>query len=62
MAKRLSPKQSFLLLYISTAAFIVIPLVLKVSFYGLAWFVWPFLFVMATFFVIVAIPNGSCQA
>jgi len=63
MSKRLSPKQSFLLLYISTGAFVVIPFLLAMRgvlrlFYGLPWFVWPFLIIIAAFFVIVAIPRG----
>ncbi len=61
MPKKLSPKQSFLL-YISTIALIVIPFLLPMRgvrlFYGLPSFVWPFLIIMATFFVVVAIPRG----
>ncbi len=59
MLKRLSPEQSFLLLYISTIALIVIPFLLPMHrVYGLPSFVWPFLIIMATFFVVVAIPRG----
>ncbi|MBA7667691.1 hypothetical protein ES703_75788 [subsurface metagenome] len=66
MPKKLSPKQSFLLLYISTGALIVIPFLLFLRgvlrlFYGLSWFLWPFLIIIATiatFFVVVAIPHG----
>ena len=59
MPKKLSPEQSFLLLYISTIALIVIPFLLPMHrVYGLPSFVWPFLIIMATFFVVVAIPRG----
>ena len=58
MPKKLSSKQFFLLLYISTGAFIVIPFLLFRLFYGLPWFLWPFLIIIATFFVVVAIPRG----
>jgi len=63
MTKSLSPKQSFLLLYISTIALIVIPFLLSMDdglrlFYGLPWFLLPFPIIMATFFVVVAIPRA----
>ena len=59
MPKKLSPEQSFLLLYLSTVAFGVIPFLLPMHrVYGLPSFVWPFLIIMATFFVVVAIPRG----
>jgi hypothetical protein len=59
MPKKLSPKQSFLLLYTSTIALIVIPFLLFLGlFYGLPWFIWPFIIIMATFFVVVAIPRA----
>ena len=62
MPRKLSPKQSFLLLYLSTIASFVIPFLLAMRgilrlLYGLPWFVWPFLIIIATFFVIVAIPR-----
>jgi len=63
MPKKLSPKQSFLLLYILTIALIVIPFLLSMDdgirlFYGLPWFLLPFPIIMATFFVVVAIPRA----
>jgi len=64
MPKKLSPKQFFLLLYISTGAFIVIPFLLAMRgvldrfVFGLPGFLWPFLIIIATFFVVVAIPRG----
>ena len=74
MRKNLSPKQIFLLLYISTAAFIVTVFLLSmlVMMRGVRevpdslwqwflWFLWPFgipLIIIAIFFVIVAIPRA----
>lgn len=63
MPKKLSSKQFFLLLYLLTGAGILTPFLLMNLdvlrlFYGLPWFVWPFLIIIATFLVIVAIPRG----
>ncbi|UCC90516.1 MAG: hypothetical protein JSW24_05145 [Dehalococcoidia bacterium] len=64
MSKKLSPKQFFLLLYLSTAALIVIPFLLSGRqdvirvFYGLPLFLLPFPIIFATFFVVVAIPRA----
>jgi len=64
MLKKLSPKQIFLLLYISTVALIVIPFLLSGrqdvirEFYGLPLFLLPFPIIFAIFFVVVAIPRA----
>lgn len=74
MPKKLSPKQFFLVLYISTIAFFVTAFLLSMLAmmrgvrelpYGLwlwfLWFLWPFgvpLIIIATFFVVVAIPRA----
>ena len=61
MPKKLSPKQLFLLLYLLTGASIVIPFFLAMrpsSFYGLPLFLLPFPIIIATFFVVVAIPHA----
>ena len=60
--KRLSPKQSFLLLYISIPALVVTAFLLAMrhvfrTVFGLPWFVWPFLIIIGTFFVAMAIPR-----
>jgi hypothetical protein len=60
--KELSPKQSFLLLYISTPAFVVTVFLLAAydvgrTVFGLPWFAWPFLIIIATFFISVAVPR-----
>ena len=62
MVKRLSPKQSFLLLYISTPALVVTAFLLAMrhvfrTVFGLPWFVWPFLIIIGTFFVAMAVPR-----
>lgn len=59
MVKRLSPKQSFLLLYLLTGAGILTPfLLMNYDFpgrlYGLPSFLLPFIIIFATFFVAVA--------
>jgi len=63
MSKNLSPKQSFLLLYLLTGAGILIPFLLPPRdglrfFYGLPLFLLPFPIIIATFFVVVAIPRA----
>jgi len=63
MPKKLSPKQFFLLLYLLSVASVVTAFLLPMRgvlrlFYGLPWFIWPFLIIIATFFVVVAIPRG----
>ena len=58
MAKKLSPKQLFLLLYVSTVAFIAITSELDVSVLGLFSLFGAPLLVIIIFFVIVAIPSG----
>jgi len=65
MLKKLSPKQFFLLLYLlsagSIAAGFFLLLVLTPTtpklFYGLPFFILPFIIIIATFFVVVAIPR-----
>jgi len=62
MPKKLSPKQLFLLLYLSAPALVVTAALLAMRdvlrlLYGLPWFVWPFLIIIATFFVAMAIPR-----
>ena len=57
MPKKLSPKQIFLLLYISTGALIVIPFLLRVPVLDLFPMFGAPLIIIATFFVIVAIPS-----
>ena len=62
MPKKLSPKQLFLLLYLSTVAIISIPFALSMQgvfrfFYGLPLFLLPFPIIIAIFFVVVAIPK-----
>lgn len=63
MPKKLSPKQFFLLLYLLTGVGILIPFLLMNLdvvglFYGLPFFLLPFPIIIATFFVIVAIPRA----
>jgi len=63
MPKKLSPKQFFLLLYLLTGAGILTPFLLMNRdvlrlFYGLPFFLLPFIIIFATFFVVVAIPRG----
>ena len=63
MPKKLSPKQLFLLLYLSTVAIISIPFALSMQgvfrfFYGLPLFLLPFPIIIAIFFVVVAIPRA----
>ncbi len=63
MPKKLSPKQSFLLLYLLTGAGILIPFLLPPRdglrfFYGLPLFLLPFPIIIATFFVVVAVPRA----
>ena len=63
MPKKLSPKQLFLLLYLSTVALIGIPFALSMQgvfrfFYGLPLFLLPFPIIIAIFFVVVAIPRA----
>ncbi len=63
MVKRLSPKQSFFLLYLLTGAGILTPFLLMNLdvlrlLYGLPLILLPFLIIFATFFVIVAIRRG----
>ncbi len=63
MVKRLSPRQSFLLLYLLTGAGILTPFLLMNLdvlrlLYGLPLILLPFLIIFATFFVIVAIRRG----
>jgi len=60
--KRLSPRQSFLLLYISTPALVVTAALLAHygvarTVFGLYWFVWPFLVIIAAFFIFMAVPR-----
>jgi len=62
MLKKLSPKQFFLLLYLLTGAGILIPFLLPArdglrEFYGVPFFILPFIIIIATFFVVVAIPR-----
>jgi len=62
MPKKLSPKQFFLLLYLLTGAGILIPFLLPArdglrEFYGVPFFILPFIIIIATFFVVVAIPR-----
>ncbi len=66
MPKKLSPKQFFLLLYLlsagSMAAGLFLPNVLlprtePTVFYGVPYFILPFIIIIATFLVIVAIPR-----
>ena len=66
MRKKLSPRQSFLLLYLlsagSIAAALFLPNVLlspttSKLFYGLPYFILPFIIIIATFFVVAAIPR-----
>ena len=62
MPKKLSSKQFFLLLYLLTGAGILIPFLLPArdglrEFYGLPLFLLPFIIIIATFFVVVAIPR-----
>lgn len=61
--KRLSPRQSFLLLYLLTGAGILTPFLLMNLdvlrlLYGLPLILLPFLIIIATFFVVVAIRRG----
>ena len=61
--RRLSSKQSFLLLYLLSIAAVVIPFLLMTHdalrlFYGVPFFILPFIIIIATFFVIVAIPRA----
>jgi len=61
--KKLSPKQFFLLLYLLTGAGILTPFLLMNLdvlrlLYGLPLFLLPFIIIIATFFVTVAIPRG----
>jgi len=63
MPKKLSPKQFFLLLYLLTGAGILTPFLLMNLdvlglLYGLPLFLLPFPIIIATFFVIVAIPRA----
>ena len=63
MPKKLSPKQFFLLLYLLTGAGILTPFLLMNLdvlrlFYGLPFFILPFIIIIATFFVIAAIPHA----
>ncbi len=63
MPKKLSSKQSFLLLYLLTGAGILTPFLLMNLdvlglLYGLPLFLLPFPIIIATFFVIVAIPSA----
>jgi hypothetical protein len=53
----------FIPLWVSSIALIVIPFVLSMQdvlqlFYGLPWFIWPFLAIIATFFIVMAIPRA----
>jgi len=66
MPKKLSPKQFFLLLYLLSAgsilaAFIIpnelLPPTTSLVFYGVPYFILPFIVIITTFFVIVAIPR-----
>ena len=61
--RKLSSKQFFLALYISTGAGILTPFLLMNLdvlrlFYGLPFFLLPFIIIFATFFVVVAIPRA----
>jgi len=61
--KKLSPKQFFLLLYLLTGAGILTPFLLMNRdvlrlLYGLPLFLLPFIIIIATFFVVVAIPRA----
>jgi hypothetical protein len=61
--KNLSPKQFFLLLYLLTGVGILIPFLLMNLdvvrlFYGLPFFLLPFPIIIATFFIVVAIPRA----
>ncbi len=63
MSKNLSPKQFFLLLYLLTGAGILIPFLLMNLdvlgvLYGLPLILLPFIIIIATFFVVVAIPRA----
>ncbi|MFC1938739.1 hypothetical protein ACFLWM_01100 [Chloroflexota bacterium] len=74
MSKNLSPKQSFLLLYLSTIAFVVTVYLLSMLalmrgvrevpdslWLQFLWFLWPFgipVIIIAIFFVVVAIPRA----
>jgi len=63
MPKKLSSKQFFLLLYLLTGAGILTPFLLMNLddfrlFYGVPLFLLPFIIILATFFVVVAIPRG----
>ena len=60
--KELSPKQFFLLLYLSPLALVVTAYLLAMRgilrlLYGLPWFVWPFLIIIGTFFIAMAVPR-----
>jgi hypothetical protein len=62
MPKKLSPKQSFLLLCLSTGAGILTPFLLMNLdvirlLYGLPFFLLPFIIIFATFFVAMAMPR-----
>lgn len=61
MLKKLSPKQFFLLLYLlsagSIAAGLLLPPMTPRLFYGVPFFILPFIIIIATFFVVVAIPR-----
>ena len=61
MLKKLSPKQFFLLLYLlsagSIAAGLLLPPTTPKLFYGVPFFILPFIIIIATFFVIAAIPR-----
>ena len=66
MPKRLSAKQFFLLLYLLSAGSIVAAFILPnellppttpLVFYGVPYFMLPFIVIIATFFVIVAVPR-----
>jgi len=63
MPKKLSPKQFFLLLYLLTGAGILTPFLLMNLdvlgvLYGLPLILLPFIIIIATFFVVVAIPRA----
>lgn len=63
MSKKLSPKQFFLLLYLLSAgsmaaAILLPPWVFPGVFYGVPSFILPFIGIIATFFVVVAIPRA----
>jgi len=61
MPKKLSSKQFFLLLYLlsagSIAAGLLLPPTTPRLFYGVPFFILPFIIIIATFFVVVAIPR-----